>query len=255
MLLKVTQPTVFKLTPTQSDQLPIIAKVPIADGWQAPLLCYKEEQGHFHITLGKNNGQQVFLSAGDGMPRNTWYVYKGHVEIDEPATAEFWLNVPYFSQRDNYRDWWRTCNSSSCAMGLAYLKPNSIKNDDEYLKKVFALGDTTDHAIQTQVLEGYGAQSQFAYNLGYSDLDRALAAKKPVVIGILHRGTIANPAGGHMIVVIGKYQNGYICHDPWGDLNTAYASTNGKSVRYSYKTLNARWLADGDNSGWGRIFN
>jgi hypothetical protein len=63
------------------------------------------------------------------------------------------LAVPYFNQVDNYRDAHRTCNSSSCAMCLAFLKPGSIKGDDEYVKKVFAIGDTTDHAVQTKVLE------------------------------------------------------------------------------------------------------
>ena len=69
-----------------------------------------------------------------------------------PAPAV--LNVPYFNQVDNYRDAHRTCNSSSCAMCLAFLKPGSIKGDDEYIKKVFAIGDTTDHAVQTKVLAG-----------------------------------------------------------------------------------------------------
>jgi hypothetical protein len=55
------------------------------------------------------------------------------------------LDVPYFNQVDNYRDAQRTCNSSSCAMCLAFLKPGSIKGDDEYVKKVFEIGDTTDH--------------------------------------------------------------------------------------------------------------
>ena len=33
------------------------------------------------------------------------------------------LSVPYFPQTDNYRDASRTCNSSSCAMCLEFLKP------------------------------------------------------------------------------------------------------------------------------------
>ncbi len=81
------------------------------------------------------------------------------------------LDVPYFNQVDNYRDAHRTCNSSSCAMCLAFLKPGSIKGDDEYVKKVFAIGDTTDHAVQTKVLAGYGIKSHFSYNLSFSDID------------------------------------------------------------------------------------
>ncbi len=118
------------------------------------------------------------------------------------------LNVPYFNQVDNYRDAHRTCNSSSCAMCLAFLKPGSIKGDDEYVKKVFAIGDTTDHAVQTKVLAGYGVKSHFSYNLSFADVDKSLDAGKPVVIGILHRGSLSAPTGGHMCVVIGKTPDG-----------------------------------------------
>ena len=92
------------------------------------------------------------------------------------------LAVPYFNQVDNYRDAHRTCNSSSCAMCLAFLKPGSIKGDDEYIAKVFAIGDTTDHAVQTKVLAGYGVKSHFSYNLSFADVDRSLDAGKPVVL-------------------------------------------------------------------------
>ena len=44
------------------------------------------------------------------------------------------LNVPYYNQIDNYRDAQRTCNSSSCAMCLSFLKPGSIKGDDDYIR-------------------------------------------------------------------------------------------------------------------------
>jgi hypothetical protein len=80
------------------------------------------------------------------------------------------LAVPYFNQVDNYRDAQRTCNSSSCAMCLAFLKPGSIKGDDEYVKKVFAIGDTTDHTVQTKVLNSYGVDSHFSYNLSFLTL-------------------------------------------------------------------------------------
>ncbi len=69
----------------------------------------------------------------------------------KPPTPEV-LAVPYYNQVDNYRDAHRTCNSSSCAMCLAFLKPGSIKGDDEYVKKVFAIGDTTDHADNAQTI-------------------------------------------------------------------------------------------------------
>jgi hypothetical protein len=172
------------------------------------------------------------------------------------------LNVPYFPQTDNYRDANRTCNSSSCAMCLEYFKPGTLKGskgDDAYIQKVFAIGDTTDHDVQTRVLKNYGITSEFRYNLGFADLDRELSAGRPVAIGILHRGSLSAPTGGHICVVIGKSPDGksYICNDPYGDLMTGYTTpvTNGKGAKYPVEVLKYRWLEKGkDKTGWGRIF-
>lgn len=173
------------------------------------------------------------------------------------------LNVPYFNQVDNYRDAHRTCNSSSCAMCLEYLKPGTLKGpkgDDAYIQKVFAIGDTTDHNVQTKVLQSYGIKSHFSYNLSFSDIDKSLDSGKPVIIGILHRGTLANPTGGHMVVVIGKTPDGkgYYINDPYGSLNDSYTGPveNGRKVIYSKEVLKYRWLSKGaSGTGWGRIFD
>jgi len=179
----------------------------------------------------------------------------------KPEAPELVLAVPYYPQTDNYTQPDRTCNSSSCAMVLEYFKPGTLngpKGDDEYIRKVFNIGDTIDHSVQTAVLNDYGVKSSFHYDLGFEDLDTELAAKRPVVIGILHRGTLDAPTGGHMIVVIGKNSKGhYICHDPYGDLYDGYTSSvyNGKSVVYEKSVLAKRWTVDGAKTGWGRIFD
>ena len=170
------------------------------------------------------------------------------------------LNVPYYPQTDNYTNAERTCNSSACAMCLEYFKPGTLKGaqgDDAYIRKVFAIGDTTDHGVQTQVLASYGIQSSFSYNLSFADLDKSLNDGKPVVIGILHRGSLSYPTGGHMVVVIGKTQNGdYVVNDPYGSLNDGYTGDvyNGKGAIYKKSDLSARWCPNG-NDGWGRIFD
>ena len=170
------------------------------------------------------------------------------------------LNVPYFPQTDNYRDANRTCNSSSCAMVLEYFKPGTLKGakgDDAYVQKVFSVGDTTDHSVQTKVLDSYGIKSHFSYNLSFADLDRELTAGRPVVIGILHRGTLSRPTGGHMVVVVGKKGEDYVVNDPYGSLNDGYTGpvTNGKGAVYKRSDLEKRWTPDGPKSGWGRIFD
>lgn len=170
------------------------------------------------------------------------------------------LAVPFYPQTDNYRDANRTCNSSACAMCLEYFKPGTLigaKGDDAYVRKVFAIGDSTDHTVQTRVLASYGISSKFSYSLTFADLDRELAAGRPVVIGILHRGPLSAPTGGHMVVVIGKTPSGdYVVNDPYGSLNDGYtgAVSNGKGAVYKRSDLSRRWCPKG-NDGWGRLFD
>jgi hypothetical protein len=181
----------------------------------------------------------------------------------EPKVGDV-LNVPYYSQRDNYRDSARTCFSSSCAMLCKFLKPNSIKGDDDYIRYVFSIGDTTDATVQVQTLKHFGITSRFATNLTFATLDSMLSQGIPVPVGILHKGPSTAPSGGgHWIIVIGKVNDAkapggcwYICNDPWGEIDNAtgtYPSTNGNRVKYSKNLLKVRWTVEGDGSGWGII--
>jgi hypothetical protein len=145
-------------------------------------------------------------------------------------------------------------------MCLEYFKPGTLvgpKGDDAYVRKVFAVGDTTDHTVQTKVLSSYGINSRFSYNLSFDDLDRELAAGRPVIIGILHRGSLSSPTGGHMVVVIGKKGEDYVVNDPYGSLNDGYTGSvyNCKGAIYKRIELARRWTADGPKSGWGRVFS
>lgn len=174
----------------------------------------------------------------------------------EPAVGAV-LNVPYFSQRDNYRDASRTCFSSSCAMLCKFLKPTSINGDDDYIKYVFSIGDSTDASVQVQTLKHFGVSARFATNLSFSTLDSLLSQGIPVPVGILHHGPSSAPSGGgHYIIVIGKEGDKYIVNDPWGEIDHAtgtYPSTNGNRLKYSKNLLKARWTVEGDGSGWGIV--
>ena len=177
----------------------------------------------------------------------------------QPAVGAV-LNVPYFSQRDNYRDASRTCFSSSCAMLTEFLKPGTLpgaKGDDKYVEQVFKRGDSTDAAVQIQTLKHFGISARFATNLSFSTLDSLLSQGIPVPVGILHHGPSSAPSGGgHWLIVIGKDGSDYVCNDPWGEIDNAtgtYPSTNGKRVKYSKNLLKARWTVEGDGSGWGIV--
>jgi hypothetical protein len=185
-------------------------------------------------------------------------IFRTQPEVPKTTT----LAVPYYPQTDNFSLPDSTCNSSACAMCLEFLKPGSLpagpKGDDAYLKKVLAVGNSTDHSVQTKVLQSYGLSSVFHYNLNLSDLDAELASGRPVVLGILHRGPESRPTGsGHMITCIGKNDKGdYVCRDPYGSIHSNYTGPvqEGRQVVYSKKMLEKRWTVDGPGSGWGRIF-
>ena len=164
------------------------------------------------------------------------------------------LPVPFFSQRDNMDQPYRTCNTSSCAMVAKFLGAN-ISGDDDYFQYVIKYGDTTDHSAQTQALAELKIQSTWNTNLDFDDLDKSLASGLPAVIGILHHGPPSAPSGGHMIVAIGRNANGdYIINDPFGNLLDGYASEEGGGLTYSRQELTGRWTADGPKTGWGRLF-
>ncbi len=177
----------------------------------------------------------------------------------DPKPTTLRLKVPYYQQVDNRFEPMRTCNTSSCAMVARFLGAK-ISGDDEYYKIVRKYGDTTDHMAQTKALAELKIKSTWSTSLGFEDLDRSLAAGLPIVIGILHRGSLASPTGGHMIVVIGKAgAKDYICHDPFGSLLDAgggYTGSvnNGNGVVYTRAVLNRRWLPESEQSGWGRLF-
>lgn len=184
-----------------------------------------------------------------------------------PVSNSTILKVPYYSQRDNYRDASRTCFSSSCAMLLEFLKPGTLKGpigDDAYIQKVFSIGDTTDSSVQIKALASFGVKASFTTTCTFAKLDSQLKAGKPVPIGILHHGPKNAPSGGgHWIIAAGKEEDSkapggcwYIVNDPWGEINDStgtYDSTNGKSLRYSKDLLKRRWTVEGDGSGYAII--
>ena len=115
--------------------------------------------------LEKDLNDSVLLNDDSNWVR----IYR--TKIEKPK-SDIRLEVPYYSQTDNYTNAERTCNSSACAMCLEYFKPGTLKGaqgDDAYIRKVFAIGDTTDHSVQTKVLASYGIQSSFSYNLSFTE--------------------------------------------------------------------------------------
>ena len=243
----------------------LLKKVPLAGSDLEPDQKVEIEAGKEYkgcIVLEANDGhKKIELPFGQG----EWWVFPSHwVGFVAPAaaisaTGPVDLKVPYWPQTDNYTQSERTCNSSSCAMVLEFFKPEAVVNDDQYIKKLIdgGYGDTTDHGAQGRLLADYGLKSTWHTNMSIAALETEIRAGRPVVCGILHRGSESAPTGGHMIVVRGLTSSGdFRVNDPYGSCNDGYSGPveNGNNAIYSRKMMAARWTPDGPNSGWARTF-
>ncbi len=123
-----------------------------------------DENNPKHVAGVEQLEKDLLLKAQELMQDESNWVRIFRTKPEKPKSNI--LEVPFYPQTDNYRDADRTCNSSSCAMCLGYFKPGTLtgsKGDDAYVQKVFAIGDTTDHLVQTRVLASYGIKSSFSY--------------------------------------------------------------------------------------------
>ncbi|MDJ0723760.1 MAG: C39 family peptidase [Prochloraceae cyanobacterium] len=151
----------------------------------------------------------------------------------------------YFSQRDNYRDAHRTCNSSSNAMYLDWLLRvtgrTQLKSDDEYIREVFEDGDTIYHGVQSSAIKEWGFKTKWMTDIDLEFVEDLLDVGFPVVANILHRGTINRPRGGHVILLIARKMGNFIAHDPYGTLSSNYTNTNGAYSRIKREEFKKRW--------------
>ena len=241
-------------TKTQEDLLPEEKLyVPKNAAWEWDKITMTAGNSHYEIKLSQQ-------------PDKIWYFYAPHWKIinDTPEgtitrkqSEEIKLDIPYYSQLDNYRDANRTCFSSSCAMLLSGLKKDAISNDDDYIETVFEIGDTTEAWVQLRALEHYGVKAAFRQDGCWEDVEELLGKGIPVPLGILHLGDVSNPVGGgHWIVAVGlsSDKKKILVHDPFGDLDLIsgrYLSDNGKYLWYSKENLGPRWMVEaGYSSGW-----
>jgi hypothetical protein len=157
------------------------------------------------------------------------------------------IGTKYFSQRDNYTMPHRTCNSSSNAMYLDWLRRSTGQeglNDDEgYIRTLLEIGDTIYHENQTAALKKYGYSTKWLTDGDTAKVNALLDAGFPIVVNILHRGDISSPRGGHVIMLCGrrKSEGTYISQDPYGTLGSGYTDTNGKYAPISKRSFDARW--------------
>jgi len=253
--------TYLKSSPVAASELQANEKTAVRAGQRYQIVWEgADKSGHLQISLVNNGGN--------------WYIWPTHwkdvtattvnpTKDTKPMATSTSKNLPvkYFSQRDNYRDASRTCFSSSNAMLLNYRKPGVIKNDDDYIRYLFTIGDSVDASTQLKTLAHFGLPCKYSQGCKNQDLIDQINADKPVPVGILHHGPSSAPSGGgHWILVRGylidKAAPGggyFFVNDPWGELDNAtgtYISQKGENLKYSFGLFDARWTVSSQVDGW-----
>lgn len=168
------------------------------------------------------------------------------------ATPEYQLK--HYSQLNNYRNQYNSCNSSSHAMFTNYIllvnNKKGLTGDDEYLKRVYSgkygiygTNSSVSWDVQCNVVRSYGI------NCKYISGDKAGLIKQITELNLVapvnfaHKGPLNSPSGGH-VTVAADYDKakGFLIYDPYGYRMPDYTKQKeGEGIYWmTEKEFNAR---------------
>ncbi|MGL5082677.1 MAG: C39 family peptidase [Microcoleaceae cyanobacterium] len=250
LTMTIQATTVLKKQPVDASKLSANEKTTLSLGRVYGVNSYGVEANHLRVAL-----TEELPNFG-----NTGYVFPGHVQLRAgsqtltPIPPQLELNVPYFSQRDNPRYSWATCNVTAIAMVMAYhgVRPRFGRQlEDELLQWTLdyaGAGSYTEHNVLTALIKAYGFKTSFNTTRQWYEIKEELLNRRPVVLA----GDFIIPSG-HIITLTGYDSRGYIANDPWGDAYSGYTSTYGRRLLYSYGYLNQ--VAGPDGNVWAHFIS
>ncbi len=239
--------TVVKKRPVDTATLQDKEKFSIPAGRFYGVDSYGLEGGHIRVAL-----TEELPNFG-----NTGYLFPDHVQmrrggkVFNPFPPQVELSVPYFSQRDNPRQSWATCNVTSIAMVFYYYGLRSKDGrqlEDELLQWCMnkaGAGSQTNHNVLQELIKAYGYPSSFATKRTWAEVKDELINRRPVVLA----GDFT--ASGHIITLIGYTAQGFIVNDPWGDALSGYRSMDGRKLLYPYNYMDR--VAGPDGNVWAHF--
>ncbi|MEG4226276.1 C39 family peptidase [Microcoleus sp. N9_B2] len=249
LTMTILQATVFKKRPVDAASLPSTERTTLPLGRVYGVQSYGVEGNHLKVAL-----TEELPNLG-----NTGYVFPSFVQfkrgdkIFDPVPNNVELNVPYFSQRDNPRFDWSTCNVTAIAMVLYYYGLRSEwggQLEDELLQWCFdyaGQGSQTDHSVLSALIQAYGFKTSFSTTRTWAEVRSELLNRRPVVLA----GDFT--AAGHILTLIGYNSQGYIVQDPWGNALTGYSDTEGRKLMYPYNYVNQ--VAGPDGNVWAHFIS
>lgn len=196
-----------------------------ADGWEI-LSFAPSSSGWGHSYTFSNPGlRNIRARAYDwsgALVAEKWVTFTVVAE-GEPNLA-----VPYFYQYANAYEPGSTCGLTSAAMLVNYWRPGLVNPDGLYLQYGKGQGQSPENLA---ALYGYkGLYSRSTRSGTRAQLRAHLDAGRPVVV----HGMWTAP--GHIAVLRGYDDTGWLVNDPAGDWQSCYgcSSTAGKRVHYAF---------------------
>lgn len=244
LILKTLKDTIFKSKPLASSQLQEAEKQVIPAGKEFELLAFAPIRGHIRVALRNES----FKGSG------IWYVCGVHAQITldsvllypKPNPPTVRLGIPYRSRMDNLYNPTGTCNVTSIAMCLDFLRVPRRQKTGQYedelyqyaIDKGYSRWEPRDLA---KIVRDYGAQDYFTENATIDDVQDWLASGNPAVI----HGYFTS--FGHIIVVAGYDSEGFFVHDPYGEwFEEGYdTEASGAYLHYTYRLIRRVCMPDG----------
>ncbi|MEG4110067.1 peptidoglycan-binding protein, partial [Microcoleus sp. S13_C5] len=130
LILKTLRDTIFKSKPLASSQLQDSEKQVIPAGKEFEILAFAPARGHIRVALRNES----FKGSG------IWYVFGAHAQITQdsvlfypkPNPPTVRLGIPYHSQMDNLNNPTGSCNVTSLAMCMDFLKVPRRQQTGQY---------------------------------------------------------------------------------------------------------------------------
>lgn len=252
--LQIIKDTILKNRPLQADVLSDKEKHNLKAGTQLKLTEFEIERNHLKITLT----EATFENAV------TWYIFGEHAEVFEgntkvyPKRHEIKLAVPYKSQRDNANNPDGSCNVTSIAMCLEYLKIERRQSEGQFEDELYnyALDRGLSRHVGddlAQIVRDYGAKDTFTTTATIEQVKDWLTNGNPAVVHGYFTGNTGAANEGHIIALVGYDSTGFIVHDPCGEWFAGGYDRNdpggndekGKFLHYSYGMIKDNCIPDG----------
>jgi hypothetical protein len=237
--LSVTHPTIFKYAPLPSSDMDKGLKFqsPVDAGIKVPLKSWnRDRNSHLRLKLASP------LNGYDD-----WYIYEGHAKVEGTPERKksVKLKVKYKSQLDNEHNPTGSCNVTSVATCAEYegiLGNGDGQLEDQMYRNMEDWGLSRHNPQDLAILAArYKLHDDFTE---FGTIERCQEHLSMGSLCIIH-GWFSR--SGHIIVLVGYDEDGFLVHDPYGEWHRGGydTSVSGAYLHYSYDMIREFCIPDG----------